>query len=133
MIGVLIVVHVIICAFLIMIILVQAGRGGGLIETFSGVETMFGPKTSAFLTKATSTFAVLFFFTCVSLAVLSARQNKSLLIDTQEIQQKQGPQTQAPKIDTQTAPAVQETPKQELPKQETPAQNTTTQEAPKNK
>jgi preprotein translocase subunit SecG len=79
MMGFVITIHVIACALLIIIILVQAGRGGGLVEGFSGVESMFGPKTSAFLTKATSVLSTLFFITCISLAFLSARQSKSLM------------------------------------------------------
>jgi preprotein translocase subunit SecG len=72
-------IHIIICALLIIIILIQAGRGGGLVEGFSGVESMFGPKTSAFLTRMTSILSTLFFITCISLAFLSARQSKSLM------------------------------------------------------
>ncbi len=79
MMGILIVFHAIICILLIIIIMIQAGRGGGLVEGFSGVESMFGPKTSIFLTKLTSIFSSLFLISCVSLAVLSARQSRSLL------------------------------------------------------
>lgn len=75
----LIVVHVIACVALIGIVLIQRGRGGGLVESFSGVESMFGPKTSAFLTKTTSILSVVFFFTCLSLAILSVRQSRSLM------------------------------------------------------
>ncbi len=79
MIGLLIAIHVIICALLIIIILIQAGRGTGLVEGFSGVESMFGPKTSTFLTRATSILSTLFFISCVGLAFLSARQSRSLM------------------------------------------------------
>ena len=74
-----IVLHCIICALLIVIILIQAGRGGGFVESLAGVESMFGTKTSAFLTKATSILATLFFVTCVGLAFMSAQRGKSLL------------------------------------------------------
>lgn len=79
MIGLIIAIHVITCLLLIVVILIQAGRGGGLVESLAGVESVFGTKTSAFLTKATSVLAVLFFITCISLALLSARQSKSLM------------------------------------------------------
>jgi preprotein translocase subunit SecG len=71
--------HVIICILLIGIILIQAGRGGGLVENFSGVESMFGPKTNAFLTRVTTVLSISFFVTCLGLAILSVRQSKSLL------------------------------------------------------
>ena len=79
MIGLLIAIHVTACALLIIIILIQTGRGGGLVESLSNVESMFGTKTSLFLTRATGILAVLFFLSCISLAFLSARQSKSLL------------------------------------------------------
>ncbi len=79
MISILIVIHALACVLLIGIILVQTGRGGGLVEGFSGVESMLGTKTTAFLTKATSVLSVVFFLTCLSLAILSARQDRSIM------------------------------------------------------
>jgi preprotein translocase subunit SecG len=72
-------VHVIACIFLITVVLIQRGRGGGFVSNLSGLETMFGTKTSAFLTKATTVSAVAFFITCLLLAVLSVNRSKSLL------------------------------------------------------
>ena len=79
--GLLMVIHVIICILLIGIILIQAGRGGGLVEGFSGVESMFGPKANTFLTRTTTILSILFFITCLSLAFLSAKQSRSLMKD----------------------------------------------------
>jgi preprotein translocase subunit SecG len=79
MMGIIIGIHVAACALLIVVILIQAGRGGGLVEGFSGVESMFGTKTNLFLTRTTTALAALFFVTCVSLALLSARQSRSLM------------------------------------------------------
>ena len=79
MMTLLIVVHVIVCALLITLVLIQRGRGGGLVESFAGVESMFGTKTNAFLTRITTILSVVFFFTCLSLAVLSVKQSRSLL------------------------------------------------------
>jgi preprotein translocase subunit SecG len=79
MMGVVIAIHVIACIGLIILVLVQRGKGGGLVESFSGLETMFGTKTSSFLTRSTTILSVVFFVTCISLALLSIRQSKSLL------------------------------------------------------
>jgi len=79
MIGFITVIHVIACALLIIMILIQRGRGSGLVEAFSGVESMFGTKTSAFLARTTTVLSVIFFLTCLSLAILSARQSRSLM------------------------------------------------------
>lgn len=74
-----IVIHVLACLLLILIILIQQGKGGGLVQSLSNVENMFGTKTSAFLTKSTSILAIIFFITCLSLALLSAQKSKSLM------------------------------------------------------
>lgn len=87
-----IVIHVIVCAALIGLVLIQRGRGSGLVESFQGVESMFGTKTSAFLTRATTILSVIFFITCLSLAVLSVRQSKSLMRDVKPNTAQQNPQ-----------------------------------------
>jgi len=104
MMGLIIAIHVISCALLIGIILIQRGRGSGLVETFSGVESMFGTKTSAFLARTTTILSVLFFLTCLSLAILSARQSKSLMrnIKTPRIEEKAAAQ-EAPAPKTEAA------------------------------
>lgn len=79
MINLVIGIHVAICIVLIIIILVQRGRGGGFIESFAGLESMFGTKTSAFLSRATSILAILFFVSCLTLAFMSLRESKSLM------------------------------------------------------
>lgn len=72
-------IHVIACALLILIVLVQQGRGGGLIDSLSSAESIFGTKTNTFLVKSTSVLAVIFFVTCLSLAFLSIQRSKSLI------------------------------------------------------
>lgn len=75
----LIVIHVIVCIALIGLVLIQRGRGAGLVESFAGVESMFGTKTNAFLTRATTVLSIAFFITCLLLALVSVRQSKSLM------------------------------------------------------
>ena len=121
--GLIIAIHVIACVLLIGIILVQRGRGGGLAESFSGAESMFGTKTNAFLTRATTVLSIVFFFTCLSLAFLSAKQSRSLMRDI-KVQEQQPSSTAPVQEKTQGEPvpaqtqAPQETPKQEAPKAE---------------
>lgn len=79
MFALVITVHVITCALLILIVLIQQGRGGGLVDSLSSAESIFGTKTNAFLVKSTSVLAVIFFITCLSLAFLSVRKSKSLI------------------------------------------------------
>ncbi|MDD5018938.1 MAG: preprotein translocase subunit SecG [Candidatus Omnitrophica bacterium] len=79
MFALIITVHVIACSLLILIVLVQQGRGGGLIENFSSAESIFGTKTSSFLVKSTTVLAIVFFLTCLSLAFLSIQKSRSLV------------------------------------------------------
>src|SRR5258708_27382616 len=44
--GFIIVVHVLVCILLVITILMQAGRGGGLAESFASAESMFGTQRS---------------------------------------------------------------------------------------
>ena len=95
--GLIIVIHVIACALLIALILIQRGRGGGLVDTFSDMESMLGTKTNAFLTRTTTVLSVIFFITCLSLALISARQSKSLMDNVSEDKKEE------PKVSTQAS------------------------------
>lgn len=106
------IVHIVVCLGLITIVLIQRGRGGGLVESFAGVESMFGTKTSTFLTKATTTMSILFFLTCIALAALSVRQSKSLMRNLPQAAQTQTPpetQAAAPQASPES-PAVPQAP-----------------------
>lgn len=74
-----IIIHMIVSVLLIIIILIQQGRGGGLLESAAGIESIFGTKTSSFLTKTTTILAVLFIVTCLGLTFLSVQRSKSLM------------------------------------------------------
>jgi len=106
MLGFIIAVHVTVCALLIMLILIQRGHGGGLLESFSGVESMFGTKTNELLARITTILAVIFFITCIGLALFSAKQGKSLM---QAISSQQKAKT------TQAQPQVAQPPVQQVP------------------
>jgi preprotein translocase subunit SecG len=104
--GILITIHIIVCIFLITIVLIQAGRGGGLAESFTGAESIFGTKTNAVLTRATTFFAVFFFITCLSLAIL-AKQRSSSLIRGHLPQADPAPQETIPEKEKQPVPSEQ--------------------------
>nr|MBU1328104.1 preprotein translocase subunit SecG [Candidatus Omnitrophota bacterium] len=79
--SILTVIHVIISLFLIVVILLQAGKGGGLADTFGGsqMQNLFGTKSTTVLTKLTAVCAIGFIVTCISLAIISSRQTKSIV------------------------------------------------------
>ena len=73
-------IHIMVCLVLIIVILLQAGRGQGLTgANFGGnVQSLFGTKANSFLTKATSVSAILFLFTCIGLNVIDIQKSRSL-------------------------------------------------------
>ena len=61
MITFLLVIHAITCVLLVLTILMQAGRGGGLTEQFASAESVFGAQTNKFMVRLTSILAAIFF------------------------------------------------------------------------
>ena len=69
-------VHIIVCVFLIIVVLLQSGKAADLAGAFGGMgsQTAFGPRGSAtLLSKATTISAVLFMVTSLSLSILATR------------------------------------------------------------
>ena len=72
----LLILHVIVCLFLIIVVLLQSGKAADLAGAFGGMgsQTAFGPRGSAtLLSKATTISAVLFMITSLSLSILATR------------------------------------------------------------
>jgi len=69
--------HVMLCLFLILIIILQPGKGGDVGAAFGGgssSSTVFGPRgPTGLLQQATTVVAVLFMATSVTLALYSDR------------------------------------------------------------
>ncbi|HTU46821.1 MAG TPA: preprotein translocase subunit SecG [Bryobacteraceae bacterium] len=68
------IVHVIICFFLIIVVLLQSGKAADLAGAFGGMgsQTVFGPRgTATVLSKATTVAASLFMVTSLALAISS--------------------------------------------------------------
>jgi preprotein translocase subunit SecG len=75
-----VVVHVIVCFFLIFVVLLQQGRSADLAGAFGGQgsQTAFGPRAAAnVLTRLTTWSAVIFMCTSISLVVLFQRSTGS--------------------------------------------------------
>jgi preprotein translocase subunit SecG len=68
--------HVVVCFFLIVVVLLQSGKAADLAGAFGGMgsQTTFGPRGSAtVLSKATTISAALFMLTSLFLSVLTTR------------------------------------------------------------
>jgi preprotein translocase subunit SecG len=73
--------HVIFCLFLILVILLQTGKGGGMGSAFGGggSSTVFGPRgPGSFIAKLTGVVATLFMVTAMLLAYLSSSKATDL-------------------------------------------------------
>jgi len=79
--GLVIAVHVLVSLVLIAVILLQAGRGGGLSESFGGssTQTIFGTKTNVFLMRATTASAIIYILTCLTLGAMTGHRGRSLV------------------------------------------------------
>jgi preprotein translocase subunit SecG len=75
------VLHVIVCLFLIVVVLLQSGKAADLAGAFGGMgsQTAFGPRGSAtLLSKATTISAIVFMLTSVSLSIVATRNSGSV-------------------------------------------------------
>ena len=74
------IIHILVCFFLVVVVLLQSGKAADLAGAFGGMgsQTAFGPRGSAtVLSKATTIAAALFMLTSLSLAVLATRNASS--------------------------------------------------------
>src|SRR5581483_4104519 len=72
----LMIVHVVVCIFLIIVVLLQSGKAADLAGAFGGMgsQTAFGPRGSAtLLSKATTISAVIFMITSLTLSIMATR------------------------------------------------------------
>ena len=90
-----IVLHVVVCVALIMIVLLQTGKGADMGAAFGGggSQTLFGSTgASTFLSKATTGAAIIFMITSLGLAYMSGHQvDSSVVTGTQPAQTEQTP------------------------------------------
>ena len=97
--NLLIVIHTIVCLFLICIVLLQHGKGADIGASFGGSsQSLFGTEGPLpLLNKITTLAAIIFMGTSITLAYLSAnRSTGSVMSDIKVQQQQQTPVSQAP-------------------------------------
>lgn len=72
------IVHIIVCLFLIGVVLLQSGQSADIAAAFGGMgsQTAFGPRSAAnALTKATAWAAIIFMLTSFTLAISASRRS----------------------------------------------------------
>lgn len=82
----LIVVHLFMCFLMVVVILLQSGKGAEIGASFGGSsQTIFGSRgPGTFLSKITVGAAILFMITSLSLAVASKERSLFSVLDAQE-------------------------------------------------
>jgi preprotein translocase subunit SecG len=75
--GLIIAVHLIVCFFIIIVVLLQSGNAGDISAAFGGQgsQTAFGPRGAASaLSKATTWSAVAFMITSITLSLYASKR-----------------------------------------------------------
>ncbi len=78
------VIHVVVCAVLIVVVLLQHGKSADIAATFGGVgsQTAFGPRgTATLLTKVTTWCAVIFMLTAITLTFNNNKKHSSSVME----------------------------------------------------
>ena len=108
MITLLSVFHVIVCIFLILVVLLQQGKGADWAGAFGGggSQTTFGARgAGTILSRATTAAAILFMITSLALTILISQPGGSSVIREGAKQKQQQQQPPAPQTQVQPAPA----------------------------
>src|SRR5215468_1036226 len=92
------IIHVLSCIFLVLVVLLQTGKGADMGAVFGGSSsTVFGSSgAGTFLTRLTTGTAVVFMVTSLSLTYFSARRNTATVFDTAPSASTAAPEAAAP-------------------------------------
>ncbi|MBN2031061.1 preprotein translocase subunit SecG [bacterium] len=114
--GLLTVIHVLVCIFLVISILLQSSKGGGLAGVFGGgggMGSVFGGRGAAsFLAKVTMWLGVVFAVTSITIALLSKGISSG---QRSMIQQVAEQEASSPAAMLPTASGTMEEPNQGIP------------------
>src|ERR1700741_3481271 len=78
LIGFITAVHILVCFFIIVVVLLQSGKSGDISAAFGGQgsQTAFGPRGAASaLSKATTWSAVAFMLTSITLSIYASKRS----------------------------------------------------------
>ena len=112
----LIILHVIVCIALIMIVLLQTGKGADMGAAFGGgsSQTLFGSSgAGTFLSKATTVAAIVFMITSLCLAYISGHRPAGSIMEAPKAPVEQttpGPTDSGADTGTAPQPATPATP-----------------------
>lgn len=101
------VIHIITCLLIVIVVLMQSGKGADISASLGGSSnTVFGSSGGAnFFTKTTFVLAAIFGFTSLSLTIMGGREKRSVF-DTAAPVTNSAPVSTTPVGTTETAPAA---------------------------
>jgi preprotein translocase subunit SecG len=117
--GLITLIHIFVCAVLIVVVLLQHGKSADIAATFGGMgsQTAFGPRgTATALSRLTTWCAIIFMVTSIGLTLFAGKGSGSSVVD---------------KIKTTNAPASSPAPVNPAPVQSAPAQAPAPASSPK--
>ncbi|WP_022852750.1 preprotein translocase subunit SecG [Thermodesulfatator atlanticus] len=101
MFTVLVVVHVIVCIFLVGVVLVNVSKGSEVGAVFSGSQAIFGGAgPGTFLNKVTTVLAILFFTTSLALTYLSTKRTNTIMNEVPKLEIPAPQKAPAPQVPT---------------------------------
>jgi preprotein translocase subunit SecG len=100
-------VHVFVCLFLILVVLLQTGKGADVAAAFGGSsQTAFGARgASTFLSKMTTVSAIVFMLTSLTLSLMSSSTPSSVIEKTGTSQAPVAPPAGTPATPGQMPPS----------------------------
>ena len=106
------IIHVLACIFLVLVVLLQTGKGADMGAVFGGSSsTVFGSTGAGnFLTRLTTASAVIFMVTSLSLTYLSGRQTTATVFDTAPVTETAPAAPAEPAVDAAAEPAQDQAP-----------------------
>ena len=118
MFAILIGLQMIISVLLVLSILLQSSKGGGLAGIAGGMmsSTVFGGRGAAsFLSKATTVLATVFFLNCLGMAVISTHAQQRASVTQQAAATQEKPASPVPESPGTATLPIEQTPAQPEP------------------
>ena len=128
MIIVVTVIHVLVCIGLILVVLLQTGKGAEVGAVFGGSSaTIFGSSGAGnFLSRLTTGMAIVFMITSLTLGYFAGRKPSETIFDKQPAATAPPDRTVAPKQESVPVPTPQQAPAQsDAPQVNPPAKSQT--------
>ena len=116
------IIHILVSIGLILVVLLQTGKGADMGAVFGGSSsTIFGSSGAGnFLTRLTTGMAIVFMITSLTLGYFSGKKPSASVFDKSKVEAEQRAGQQPGPVTTPQAPAPSAAPQAETPKPEKP-------------